>query len=188
MSIKNIAIMLLFVNTWVFAQQDLVNAAKTRLKQFVIYDGSYQQIAYPNGDVDDHKGVCTDVVIRSYRLIGKDLQKLVHEDMLAHFQLYPQTWGLKKTDSNIDHRRVPNLETFFSRHGKSLIITDDPQDYKPGDIISWRLDNNLPHIGIVSDVPSKYDSKRMQIIHNIGLGPQLQDMLFDYKIVGHFSY
>ena len=188
MSIKNIAITLLFVNTWVCAQQDLVDAAKTRLKQFVIYDGSYQKLAYPGGDVDEHRGVCTDVLIRSYRLIGKDLQQLVHEDMGAHFQLYPQIWGLNKADSNIDHRRVPNLETFFSRHGKSLIITANPQDYKPGEIVSWRLDNNLPHIGIVSDVPSPHDPKRMQIIHNIGLGPQLQDMLFDYKIVGHFSY
>ncbi len=170
------------------AQSDLVSAAKERLKHFVIYDGSYQSIAYPNGDVDKNRGVCSDVVIRSYRSLGTDLQQLVHEDMKAHFDAYPKIWGLTKPDSNIDHRRVPNLETFFKRHGKTLKISKNASDYQPGDIVSWRLDNNLPHIGIVSDQPSESNPKRYKIIHNIGLGPQLNDMLFDFKIVGHYRY
>ena len=170
------------------AQDNLVSAAKERLKHFVIYDGSYQSIAYPNGDVDKNRGVCSDVLIRSYRSLGKDLQQLVHEDMKANFSVYPKIWVLTKPDTNIDHRRVPNLETFFKRHGETLKITNIASDYKPGDIVSWRLDNNLPHIGIVSDAPSKSHPKRYKIIHNIGLGPQLNDMLFDFKIVGHYRY
>lgn len=171
-----------------FAEVDLVGAAKQRLKHFVIYDGSYQSIAYPNGDVAKNKGVCSDVVIRSYRSIGIDLQKFVHEDMLKNFDAYPNNWGLKKPDSNIDHRRVPNLETFFRRFGNDLKISKNPKDYKPGDLVTWRIDNNLPHIGIVSDVLADVNNGRYKIIHNIGLGPQLQDMLFDFKIVGHFRY
>lgn len=166
---------------------ELVEAAKERLNHVVIYDGSYQKIEYPLGDVDENKGVCTDVIIRSYRAFGVDLQELVHEDMKAHFDQYPQIWGLKKPDSNIDHRRVPNLEVFFKRFGKSLPITDNGKDYKPGDLVTWRLTgSNLPHIGIVSDQISP--SGNYKIIHNIGLGPQINDMLFDHKIVGHYQF
>lgn len=166
---------------------DLVEAAKQRLKHTVIYDGRYQKIGYPGGDVAPNRGVCTDVVIRSYRTIGIDLQQKVHEDMRAHFNAYPNHWGLSKPDSNIDHRRVPNLETFFSRHGEVLPVSTDAEDYKPGDIVSWRLlYNNLPHIGIVSD--QKAESGRYKIIHNIGLGPQLEDMLFDHPVKGHYRY
>lgn len=185
---KKILVILLLQNSLILAQENLVDAAKLRLSHTVIYNGSYQRIPYPNGDVDDSIGVCSDVVIRSYRLLGIDLQQLVHEDMLSDFKAYPNIWGLKKTDSNIDHRRVPNLETFFIRHGKVLPITNNPKDYNPGDLVTWRLDGNLPHIGIVSDVPSTDNPNRFQIIHNIGLGPQQEDVLFDYKIVGHFSY
>lgn len=185
---KKIIILGLFNSLFIHAQSDLASAANNRLKHFIIYDGSYQSIAYPNGDVDKHRGVCSDVVIRSYRELGKDLQLLVHEDMKVHFDDYPKNWGLKTPDSNIDHRRVPNLETYFKRHGKTLAITDNPSDYKPGDIVSWRVNNNLPHIGIVSNHVSKSNPNRYKIIHNIGLGPKLDDMLFDYKIVGHFRY
>jgi uncharacterized protein YijF (DUF1287 family) len=178
----------LLTSSITLAQTILVEAAKERLKHFVIYDGSYQSIAYPNGDVDKNRGVCSDVVIRSYRTLGKDLQQLVHEDMKAHFDIYPKIWGLKKPDSNIDHRRVPNLETFFKRHGKTLNISNNASDYQPGDIVSWRLDNNLPHIGIVSDELSKSNPERYKVIHNIGWGPKLNDMLFDFKIVGHYRY
>ena len=178
---------LLFLPTIIFAKMDLVSAAKDRLKHFVIYDGSYQTMAYPNGDVNKNRGVCSDVIIRSYRELNVDLQKLVHEDMSQFFSAYPKTWGLSKPDSNIDHRRVPNLETFFIRHGKSLVISKNPKDYQPGDIVTWRIEN-LPHIGIVSDQPSDADKNRYQIIHNIGWGPKQDDMLFDYKIVGHFRY
>ncbi|MCF6301171.1 MAG: DUF1287 domain-containing protein [Proteobacteria bacterium] len=179
-------LLLMLLSTQVQAL-DLVEAAKQRLKHFVVYDGAYQQIAYPNGDVAPNKGVCTDVLIRSYRSLGIDLQQLVHEDMSVNFDQYPKAWGLKKPDSNIDHRRVPNLETFFKRHGTTLSITKNGADYQPGDIVSWRLNSsNLPHIGIISDVKAR--SGNFKIIHNIGLGPQINDMLFDHKIVGHFRY
>ena len=166
---------------------DLINAAKERLKHKVIYDGSYQKIAYPMGDVSDNKGVCTDVVIRAYRQIGIDLQELVHVDMKARFSEFPSIWGLRKPDSNIDHRRVPNLEVFFAEKGESLAVTKNKADYKSGDIVTWRLNhNNLPHIGVVSDVKSA--SGTPLIIHNIGMGPQMNDMLFAHKIVGHYRY
>ena len=180
---------ILFLLCWLTGGQadDLVTAAKERLKHFVIYDGSYQRIAYPGGDVDPGKGVCTDVLIRSYRSLGMDLQQLVHEDMRAYFDLYPNHWGLNKPDTNIDHRRVPNLEVFFSRHGQVLPISDQAEDYQPGDIVSWRLTGTqLPHIGIVSD--EKAASGNYKIVHNIGLGPQLDDMLFKHRITGHFRY
>ncbi|MCX7554320.1 DUF1287 domain-containing protein [Marinicella sp. S1101] len=165
----------------------LVDAAKDRLKHVVIYDGSYQSIAYPMGDVAANKGVCTDVIIRSYRALGIDLQQLVHEDMDKHFGLYPKIWGLNKPDSNIDHRRVPNLEVFFKRFGVALPITQNPRDYQPGDIVSWRLSgNNRPHIGIVSD--QKAASGNYEIIHNIGWGVRSEDMLFKHPITGHYRY
>lgn len=185
---KIILTIALLQSSLILAQEKLVDAAKLRLSHLVVYDGRYQSIPYPNGDVKDSMGVCSDVVIRSYRTLGIDLQQLVHEDMQAHFKAYPKIWGLNKPDSNIDHRRVPNLETFFKRHGKVLPITNNPKDYKPGDLVTWRLDGNLPHIGIVSDVPSASYPSRFQIIHNIGSGPKQEDVLFDYKIVGHFSY
>ncbi|VAW33614.1 hypothetical protein MNBD_GAMMA01-1002 [hydrothermal vent metagenome] len=185
---KKLCYLLFCFSSLTLANTELVTAAMQRLEHIVIYDGSYQTIAYPNGDVSKFKGVCTDVIIRSYRTLGIDLQQLVHEDMQANFKLYPQIWGLKKPDTNIDHRRVPNLEKFLQRKGETLIISNNPKDYKPGDIVSWRLDNNLPHIGIVSNTKSSSNPNRYKIIHNIGWGPKLDDMLFDYKIVGHFRY
>ncbi|RZF94239.1 DUF1287 domain-containing protein [Pseudoalteromonas sp. CO302Y] len=167
----------------------LVQAAKERTNHSVIYDGSYKRIAYPNGDVPATIGVCTDVIIRSYRALGTDLQVLVHEDMRDNFTLYPSNriWGLTKPDSNIDHRRVPNLQHFFKRHGHSLNISEDASNYKGGDIVTWMLPGNLPHIGIVTDELSR-DKKRPLIVHNIGAGPVLEDMLFSYKITGHYRY
>lgn len=167
--------------------QQLANAAFERTKHFVIYDGSYKKIDYPMGDVSPRKGVCTDVLIRAYRTFGIDLQQLVHEDMKAVFSEYPKNWGLSRPDTNIDHRRVPNLEKFFSRKGIVLPVTQSAADYKPGDIVSWRLDNNLPHIGIVSNKRTR-GSGRPLIIHNIGWGPKQEDALFDYKIVGHYRF
>ena len=167
--------------------QTLSQAALERTKHFVIYNGSYRKISYPNGDVPAYFGVCTDVVIRSYRVLGIDLQKRVHEDMKAHFKSYPKNWGLKRTDTNIDHRRVPNLQVFFTRKGQSLKVTHNPRDYKTGDMVTWKLNNNLPHIGIVVDRRSE-DGKRPLIVHNIGFGPQLEDMLFDFTITGHYRY
>ncbi len=168
-------------------QLKLSDSAIERTEHFVVYNGAYRKINYPNGDVPSGYGVCTDVIIRSYRKLGIDLQKDVHEDMLSSFDSYPKFWGLKKPDSNIDHRRVPNLQAFFKRHGTSLKITKDPKDYKTGDIVSWMLSGNLPHIGIVVAKRSA-DGKRPLIVHNIGWGPKMDDMLFDYKITGHYRY
>lgn len=167
----------------------LVKAALERTTFNITYDGSYHRIAYPNGDVPENIGVCTDVVIRSYRKIGIDLQKLVHEDMKHSFAQYPskRIWGLKRPDSNIDHRRVPNLKIFFSRYGQTLKITNDPKSYKAGDIVTWMLPGNLPHIGIVTDQYNKTTHHPM-VVHNIGLGPELEDMLFKYPITGHYRY
>ena len=168
---------------------DLVTAALDRTNYQVTYDGRYLSIPYPNGDVPGNIGVCTDVVIRSYRAIGTDLQKLVHEDMAANFEAYPskRIWGLNSTDKNIDHRRVPNLQAFFSRQGETLAISDKAEDYKPGDLVTWMVSGNLPHIGIVTDKVSFF-SGNPKIVHNIGSGPQLEDMLFSYPITGHYRY
>lgn len=167
----------------------LSEAAIDLTRSKVTYDPTYFSIPYPNGDVPVNKGVCTDVVIRAYRKMNIDLQKEVHEDMKANFSKYPslKKWGLKKTDTNIDHRRVYNLETFFTRNGTTKPITTNPDDYKPGDIVSWTLDNGLAHIGIVISRKSK-DGKRPLIVHNIGGGQVIEDQLFAWKIVGHYSY
>lgn len=150
------------------------------------YDPAYTQLPYPNGDVPIEKGVCTDVVIRSFRKANVDLQKEVHEDMKKNFSSYPKKWGLTKPDTNIDHRRVPNLQTFFARKGKSLPITDKAEDYKPGDIVSWDL-GGLPHIGLVTNLWSE-KTGRYIIVHNIGAGARLEDRLFDWKVTGHYRY
>lgn len=167
--------------------EKLIAAAIERTKHRVTYDGSYRRISYPGGDVPDNRGVCTDVIIRCYRAVGVDLQKEVHMDMTAFFSVYPQQWGLTKPDANIDHRRVPNLYTFFKRKGLEVAVTDNPDDYKPGDIVFWMLALNRPHIGIVVDQRSQ-DGTRPLVVHNIGLGPMLEDTLFEYEIYGHFRY
>ena len=166
----------------------LVAAAVERTSHSVQYDGGYYRIAYPGGDVPAERGACTDEVIRAYRAVGIDLQKEVHEDMAANFAAYPSRFGLKSTDANIDHRRVPNLMTFFARKGKTLATTTAPTDYTPGDIVTWDLGAGLTHIGIVVDVPSTEDPARWQIMHNIGAGPQIQDVLFSWQITGHYRY
>ena len=170
------------------AQEDKLSLAALELtKDNVVYDPSYFSIKYPNGDVPKGKGVCTDVIIRAYRKLGIDLQKEVHEDMKANFNLYPKIWGLNNTDKNIDHRRVPNLMTFFSRKGTVKSITKNPDDYKPGDIICWNLGGAITHTGIVVNKKSQ-DNNRFLIVHNIGAGQVLQDCLFDFKIIGHYRY
>lgn len=167
----------------------LVEAAKDRANHHVRYDGSYYSIPYPNGDVSANIGVCTDVLIRSFREVGVDLQKEVHEDMRDNFSKYPskRIWGLTRPDKNIDHRRVPNLQVYFSRFGRSLGVTNNPRDYLKGDIVTWILPGNLNHIGVVIDKMSP-DGKRPLIAHNIGGGPKIEDMLFFYKITGHYRY
>ncbi|MES2287996.1 MAG: DUF1287 domain-containing protein [Bacteroidota bacterium] len=165
----------------------LSDATTELTKQKVVYDPTYFTISYPNGDVPTGKGVCTDVVIRAYRKLGIDLQKEVHEDMKANFQKYPKTWGLKHPDKNIDHRRVPNLMVFFTRHGQVKPITDKPEDYLPGNIVCWNLGGAVTHIGLVVNKKSA-DGKRYLVVHNIGGGQVLADCLFEYKIIGHYTY
>jgi uncharacterized protein len=151
------------------------------------YDPSYQKLDYPGGDVPANTGVCSDVLVRAFRKVGIDLQKEVHEDMVGAFSEYPTRWGLKRPDSNIDHRRVPNLMTYFTRHGKSLGITDKSDDYLPGDIVSWDLGGGIDHIGVVSDLWSESE-KRCLIVHNIGAGARVDDVLFAWRITGHYRY
>lgn len=170
-----------------FTPQDISKAALELTKTNVTYDGSYYSIAYPSGDVPKNIGVCTDVIIRTFRAVGLDLQKEIHEDMSDNFDSYPKNWGLKKPDSNIDHRRVPNLMRYFDRKGKSLPITKNGSDYYPADIVAWDLGGGVTHIGMVVSILSK-DKKRYQIVHNIGAGQVLEDCLFDYNIIGHYRF
>jgi uncharacterized protein YijF (DUF1287 family) len=186
----NLSILILFA-PFIFAQTTfstrLSNAAIGLTNQKVLYSSGYCLINYPNGDVPADRGVCTDVIIRAYRKLGIDLQQEVHEDMQAHFSSYPKNWGLTQPDKNIDHRRVPNLMTFFSRHGKVKPISQNANDYLPGDIVCWNLGGAITHIGLVVDQKSS-DGLRHLIVHNIGGGQVLADCLFDYKIIGHYAF
>jgi uncharacterized protein YijF (DUF1287 family) len=169
-----------------FAQK-LSDAALSLTKDKVTYDPAYISIKYPNGDVAADKGVCTDVIIRAYRKLGIDLQKEVHEDMKKNFSKYPKKFGLKRPDTNIDHRRVPNLQVFFAKFGKSKPTDTNPTSYVPGDIVTWLLPGNLTHIGIVVNKKSA-DGKRYLIVHNIGAGQVIEDCLFKFDITGHYQY
>lgn len=195
MNIMKISVLLLL--TMPFSNAQAITSEQNKklveyaadLPRAVFYDSDYRKIDYPMGDVPAYKGVCSDVIIRSYRGIDIDLQKLLHEDIKANFSAYPskRMWGLNKPDTNIDHRRVPNLEVFFTRKGKVKPITKNAEDYVPGDIVSWRLDNGRPHIGIVVDKKSG-DNQRYLVMHNIGFGQVAEDVLFSWKITGHFTY
>lgn len=167
--------------------QRLIAAAVERTSFTVRYDGSYVRLKYPGGDVPAGTGVCTDEIIRIYRKLGIDLQKEVHEDMRAHFDAYPKIWGLKRPDRNIDHRRVPNLMTFFLRKGEALPISRDADAYSPGDLVTWDLGGGIPHIGMAVDRRSA-DGGRFLIVHNVGEGPKMEDVLFRWKITGHYRY
>lgn len=167
--------------------QTLIQAAVAQTATPVTYDGSYRRIPYPGGDVPASIGVCTDLIVRAYRAVGVDLQARVHEDMNAAFDSYPQLWGLSRADSNIDHRRVPNLQTYFRRRESQLSISHEAGDYLPGDLVTWTLPGNLPHIGLVTNQRSQ-DGQRLLIAHNIGRGPEIEDMLFRYPISGHYRY
>lgn len=166
----------------------LSEAALERTKHNVTYDPAYMKIDYPNGDVPKDIGVCTDVVIRSYRALDIDLQKDIHEEITKCFDAFPnrRRWGLTKPDTNIDHRRVPNLQVLFARKGENLAVTKKPEDYIPGDLVTWDVAGR-PHIGIVVN-RKKGKSKRYMVVHNIGQGPLLEDMLFEYPITGHYRY
>ena len=165
----------------------LAAAAEERATHVVRYDATYLRIPYPMGDVPASQGVCSDEVVRAYRLLGVDLQRLVHEDMLRAFHAYPTRWGMGAPDPNIYHRRVPNLAVFFARHGQALPASGDAKDYNPGDIIAWALPDGRPHIGIVTEERTS-DGARPLVLHNIGWGPHIEDMLLAFKITGHFRY
>jgi uncharacterized protein YijF (DUF1287 family) len=167
----------------------LMAAAEERTHHAVRYDPAYVRIPYPGGDVSADTGVCTDEVIRSYRAVGIDLQKEVHEDMEKNFSAYQRKWRWPSshTDTNIDHRRVPNLMVFFGRKGEMLAISARAEDYAPGDIVTWDLGGNVPHIGIVVDQKSA-GSSRFMVVHNIGQGPKMEDVLFRWRITGHYQY
>jgi uncharacterized protein len=162
-----------------------VDSAIEQTRQTFEYDPSYVKLEYPNGDVPLVRGVCADVIVRAFRSAGMDLQKEVHEDMVRHFSAYPARWGARKPDSNIDHRRVPNLMTLFDRSGRSVPTTRKPSDYVPGDVVAWELDNHLLHIGIVTDAIAA-GSQNYLAVHNIGEGAKLEDVLMAWKIIGHY--
>ena len=169
--------------------EKLSTAAIERTHHIVRYDPKYVPIPYPGGDVPADSGVCSDEVIRAYRALGIDLQKEVHEDIAANFSAYPNhvRWMLLHPDSNIDHRRVPNLMVFFSRNGTSLPNSKRAEDYGPGELVTWDLGGGVPHIGIVVDRKAE-QSGRYMVVHNIGAGPKMEDVLFSWKITGHYRY
>ena len=164
-----------------------IDGAIDQIGKTTSYDPSYQRLDYPNGDVPIETGVCSDVIIRAFRKGNIDLQKDVHDDMKANFSVYPTRWGLKAPDANIDHRRVPNLETFFARKGKAQAITNRSDDFQPGDLVTWDLGTGQDHIGMVSNVWYK-PSQRYLIVHNIGAGARMEDVLFSWKTTGHYRY
>lgn len=163
----------------------VIDSALQQTGQTVQYDPSYTKLAYPNGDVPIERGVCADVIVRAFRNAGIDLQKEVHEDMTRSFAAYPQKWGARRPDSNIDHRRVANLMTLFDRRAKTVPISQKSSDYLPGDVVAWELDNGLLHIGLVSDAVGG-PAQNYLIVHNIGAGARLEDVLLTWKIIGHY--
>lgn len=167
--------------------QKLSAAALERTNHTVRYDPGYVRMQYPGGDVPADSGVCTDEIIRIYRAVGFDLQRAVHEDMVRQFDAYPHRRGQSRPDSNIDHRRVPNLMTFFSRHGEKLATNNNDSDYRPGDIVAWDLGGGVPHIGMVVDRKAT-GAARYLVEHNIGYGPRVEDVIFAWKVIGHYRF
>ena len=167
--------------------KQVIEAGQEQTKYTFYYDPSYVTIDYPGGDVPLERGVCTDVIVRAFRKVGVDLQKVVHEDMKQNFAVYPTKWGLKEPDTNIDHRRVRNLRTYFERKGKALAVSDQPGDYLPGDVVTWDLGGGVDHIGMVSNVWSDA-ARHYMIVHNIGNGAKVENVLFAWKITGHYRY
>jgi uncharacterized protein len=164
----------------------VIDGAIDQVGKTLGYDPSYQKIDYPNGDVPIETGVCTDVIIRAFRKASIDLQKDVHEDMKSNFSAYPTKWGSNSTDRNIDHRRVPNLQTFLTRKGKSLATTSGSENFLPGDIVTWDLGGGVDHVGIVANVWDK-PAQRYLVVHNLGAA-RLEDVLFSWKVTGHYRY
>lgn len=176
-----ISLMSVSILSWAFNSHQMVEDAQRQKGKTLLYDPAYTQLKYPMGDVPMIKGVCTDVVIRALRHQGIDLQQRIHEDMKKNFSQYPNKWGLKKPDSNIDHRRVPNIQTYFQRQGYAL----NDQDFRAGDVVTWDLGKGLVHIGVISNRFAR-DNKTPLVIHNIGYGTQENNILYQYKITGHY--
>ncbi|HTG95144.1 MAG TPA: DUF1287 domain-containing protein [Pyrinomonadaceae bacterium] len=164
-----------------------IDAAVAQVGVTTGYDPSYVSLDYPGGDVPKETGVCTDVLVRAFRAVGVDLQKEIHEDMSRAWADYPKRWGLSRPDPNIDHRRVPNLMTYFDRKGKSVAVTSIADDYRPGDLVTWDLGGAVDHIGIVTDMALTSDGQFL-IVHNIGAGTRVENVLFNWKITGHYRY
>lgn len=181
---KSLMLILGFLTAFMCSALTLPEAARQQIGVTVEYDPAYVSLPYPGGDVPQDRGVCTDVVIRALRLLGLDLQQAVHEDMKAHFSAYPKLWGLKRPDKNIDHRRVPNLQTYFTRRGWKLPLTRVPADYRAGDLVTCLVADTLPHIMVVSD--RRAADGTPLIIHNIGSGTQEEDALFAFPLTGHY--
>lgn len=174
--------------TFTDKQKALIESARFQVGRTLLYDPSYIRLNFPNGDIPEYRGVCTDVIIRAYRrAFGYDLQKTVHDDMKRYFATYPKNWGMTSTDRNIDHRRVPNLKVFFKKFGQSLPVKSDADQFCPGDLVTQILNGGQPHILIVSDKRSG-DNARPLVIHNIGSGAREEDALFDYPITGHYRF
>lgn len=183
-SMKHVVFLLALLASVAVADSRLPELARRQIGVTVEYDSAYVGLAYPGGDVPEERGVCTDVVIRALRLLDFDLQKEVHEDMKRNFAAYPKYWGLKRPDKNIDHRRVPNLQTFFKRRGWGLPVSRDAADYKPGDLVTCLVGDSLPHIMIVSD--RRNEEGIPLVIHNIGVGTEEEDCLFTFPLTGHY--
>jgi len=167
--------------------KQFLEAAIAQSKVTTGYDPAWVKIKYPNGDVPPETGVCSDVVVRAFRKAGIDLQKEVHEDMQRAWAEYPKRWGARGTDTNIDHRRVLNLMTYFDREGKSLTVTSDRAKYLPGDVVAWELSEGIEHIGILTNLSSESNQNYL-IVHNIGAGARIEDVLLSWKIIGHYRY
>ncbi|MBQ2868718.1 MAG: DUF1287 domain-containing protein [Akkermansia sp.] len=181
---KHVVFLLALLASVAVADFRLPELARRQIGVTVEYDSAYVGLAYPGGDVPEERGVCTDVVIRALRLLDFDLQKEVHEDMKRNFAAYPKYWGLKRPDKNIDHRRVPNLQTFFKRRGWGLPVSRNAADYKPGDLVTCLVGDSLPHIMIVSD--RRNEEGIPLVIHNIGVGTEEEDCLFTFPLTGHY--
>ena len=177
-----VAALLLVVTTAAAQAAKIADAALAQVGVTTTYDPAYVHLHYPGGDVPRERGVCSDVVVRAFRAAGVDLQVAVHEDMTAHFRAYPKMWAMRGADANIDHRRVPNLMTFFERHGKARALRDA---YEPGDVVAWRLPNGLYHVGVVSSVRG---AREYLVVHNIGYGAKNEDVLREWTIIGHYRW
>ena len=170
------------------AAAKLIASAEAQIGVTTLYDASYQRLTFPGGDVAADRGVCTDVVVRAYRVaFGFDLQQRLNADMRAHGSVYPRRWGLTRPDPNIDHRRVPNLQTFFTRLGAERPRPATEAEWQPGDLVTLMVPVGRPHIGIISATPNA-GGTRLMLVHNIGRGTQVEDVLDQFPVTGRYRF